>query len=217
MGSPDLRGQAAALQDEPVFGCGQRVLPAERRRQLLRRRMRQAAPLSFSEPEAKPRLIKLISSSEVSFSSMKQNADGKPREKIESQKKRVTVLVDAVLAASLRELVSLTATRHTMSSVVGKAMQEAARFPGKRYGPFPRTPSEREIRLKGGRPPRLPTVSENRASSKRVPITVYVDDEVINRLKKAVYHSPTRFTMAEVVSTSLQSAVRILERHKYHE
>ena len=106
----------------------------------------------------------------------KQNS--KTAQKIAFDKKRATVLVDPVLAGRLRELLSLTATRHTMSSVVSKDMHGAARFLEKRYGPFPRTPAEREIRLRGGMPPQLPSSETKARSGSKIPITVYVDGHV---------------------------------------
>ena len=54
----------------------------------------------------------------------------------ESPKKRVTVLIDVELAAHLRELISVTATRHTMSSAAAKAMVGAPRFLGRSPGHY---------------------------------------------------------------------------------
>src|SRR5215207_6298428 len=104
-------------------------------------------------------------------------------------KQRFTVLVDSPIADRLRKHVSLTPTHHTMSSVVTKAMRGAARYLETKYGPFP--PSEGDIHLKGGRPPKLPGLrSKNGGTAKpgpkKVPITVYVEKTVSNHLKRAV-------------------------------
>lgn len=113
------------------------------------------------------------------------------------------------MANRVKTAVINTPTRYTISEVANTAMLRAAKLLEHQYHqglPFPPRPTER---LKGGRPPQLLD-----APPKRMPMTVVVDSGNLDRLKNAIYYSPTKETMAHVMTVALSRAARYLEKKR---
>jgi hypothetical protein len=127
----------------------------------------------------------------------------------EEKKHLMTLIVGKDVAERVRRAVRETPARHTLSEVAGVAMERSARVMEYLYHsrkPFPR----RRSKLKVGPPP-----GSGGPGARRIPkarMTVYVDPEVAERFRNAVYYSPTHETISSVISLALGHAAKVLER-----
>jgi len=124
---------------------------------------------------------------------------------------RMTLLIEEPVASQLRKAVFDTETRYTISEIANESMKRSAQLLERLYNGGEQFPKRRHA-LTGGRPPIL-----NGGSSKRAvatPMTVYVEREVAERFRDAVYYTPTHETITRVISKALGHAARILNRKR---
>ena len=124
------------------------------------------------------------------------------------RKQLMTLIVRRDVAERVRRAIREARPRHTFSGVAGVAMERAACVLEYLYHnrkPFPHRSSELKLGPpKGELPQRIP----------KVRMTVYVEPELAERFRNAVYYSPTHETISSVMSLALSHAATVLERRR---